>query len=352
MSTVYSLAQAASTQEPTKTHCGRLITLLQVKQALYAATSVYCGAAGLLAEQIGIGKDASCFRGVLQMQHAHMQLVLQRVLHLQSLKSQQLQHPVLSNLNQQELAAVLGLPDPQHTFALTPLGTSVPTGNTGAPSSSSSSAAASSSKDASSSSGSSAWSATVTGAVAALRSGTSHWVKFVLGMQQELLSAIEAVATDALALHATYLHSGSQGSASSSSTAPGPHAAAGSGETSSTTADAVRALLPKLPDVWESVQQDTAAAEMAGVLQAMFNAEFRAYESVSSFMRGHLHQCPNGHFFVIGKCGGAMQESKCVVCGAVVGGRSHTLASGNQQADRAVLEQLQEQWAGAGRGHD
>lgn len=51
--------------------------------------------------------------------------------------------------------------------------------------------------------------------------------------------------------------------------------------------------------------------EKAGVLQALFNAEFSSgYSSMVSFMQGHLHQCPNGHcFFVIGECGGAMQES-------------------------------------------
>jgi hypothetical protein len=270
------------------------------------------------------------------MQHAHMQLALQRVLHLQTLKSPQLQHPVLSSLNHAELAAVLGLPDPQHTFALTPLGTSIPTSSSDA----GSSTAASSSKGASSWS---AWSVTLAGAAAVLASGVAHWGKFVLGMQQELLSAIEALGTDALALHATYQHSSSQ----SSATAP---AGSGTGESTSTTADAVRTLLQKLPDVWESVQQDAAAAEMAGVLQALFNAEFRAYGSVSSFMRGHLHQCPNGHFFVIGECGGAMQESRCVECGAVVGGSSHQLASGSQQASSTVLEQLQEQWGGGGRG--
>jgi hypothetical protein len=291
---------------------------------------------------MGIGKAASCFRGVLQMQHAHMQLALQRLLHLQTLKSQQLQHPVLSSLSQQQLAAVLGLPDPHHTFALTPLGTSITTNSSDA-------------SDASSSS--SAWIATVTGAAAALKAGAPHWVNFVLGVQQELLSAIEALANDALALYGTYLRSSTQDSASTgastSSTAAGPDAAAGIGEASSRTADAVRALLQKLPDVWESVQQDTAAAEMAGVLQALFNAEFsRGYGSVSSFMRGHLHQCPNGHFFVIGECGGAMEQSKCVECGADVGGWSHQLASGNRQADSSVLEQLQEQWGGAGREHD
>ncbi|KAG9063296.1 hypothetical protein KI688_004178 [Linnemannia hyalina] len=45
---------------------------------------------------------------------------------------------------------------------------------------------------------------------------------------------------------------------------------------------------------------------------------------------GHFFRCPNGHSYVIGECGGAMQESICPECGAGVGGRSHQLAEGNQ----------------------
>jgi hypothetical protein len=313
---------------------------LQVKQALYASTSVYCGAAGLLSEQLAAAKAASCFRGVLQMQHAHMQLALQRVLHLQTFKPAQMQH-LLSGLTQQELAVVLGLPDPEHNISITPLGTSL----TSSSASTAGAAAASSSGASDTGSSSSSWSVSVTAAVAARKAGSAHWVKFVLRMQQEVLSAIDALGTDALSMHAAH-----QPSKTAASTDAGQMAApSSSGSSSLHTADAVRTLLKKLPEVWESVQQDTAAAEMAGVLQALFNAEFaRGYGTVASFMRGHLHQCPNGHFFVIGECGGAMQESRCMECGAVVGGAHHQLASGNQQAGESVLEQLQEQWGGAG----
>ncbi|KAL2634476.1 hypothetical protein R1flu_005955 [Riccia fluitans] len=48
--------------------------------------------------------------------------------------------------------------------------------------------------------------------------------------------------------------------------------------------------------------------------------------------RGHWFQCPNGHFYTIGECGGAMQESKCPDCKATVGGGSHKLAAGNTHA--------------------
>ncbi|KAI9551691.1 hypothetical protein GHT06_022027 [Daphnia sinensis] len=45
--------------------------------------------------------------------------------------------------------------------------------------------------------------------------------------------------------------------------------------------------------------------------------------------QGHWFKCPNGHIYVIGECGGAMQESKCNECGAKIGGGSHRLRSDN-----------------------
>ena len=48
--------------------------------------------------------------------------------------------------------------------------------------------------------------------------------------------------------------------------------------------------------------------------------------------KGHWYKCPNGHFYCIGECGGAMQRSKCPECGAVIGGQQHTLETGNVHA--------------------
>jgi len=47
---------------------------------------------------------------------------------------------------------------------------------------------------------------------------------------------------------------------------------------------------------------------------------------------GHWFQCPNGHPYTIGECGGANEESRCPECGETVGGSSHHLAEGNQLA--------------------
>ena len=48
--------------------------------------------------------------------------------------------------------------------------------------------------------------------------------------------------------------------------------------------------------------------------------------------RGHWFKCPNGHFYAIGECGGAMQQSNCPDCNAVIGGQNHQLANDNELA--------------------
>ncbi|NXQ64815.1 ZNFX1 protein, partial [Anthoscopus minutus] len=48
--------------------------------------------------------------------------------------------------------------------------------------------------------------------------------------------------------------------------------------------------------------------------------------------RGHWFKCKNGHIYVIGECGGAMQRSTCPECHEVIGGTNHTLDSSNSLA--------------------
>jgi len=317
-----------------------LLPLLQIKHVLAASSYTFLEAAGLLASEVATATAASCFRAVLQMQLSHMQLALQRVLHLQALKSAALL-PLLSSLPEQDLALVLCLPGIGSSLVVGPLGVS-----TGSGTSTDCTTASSSS-----SSIASGWKATLSGAVAASKGSAEQWSQLVLGIQEEVLSSVTALGQGALAMHARY-HSGdaaalSAATSAATATSSTSRSTAASGQSpAGGAAAAVQQLLEKVPGVWQSVQQDTAAAEMAGVLQAMYDAEFgRGYGSMVSFMRGHLHQCPNGHFFMIGECGGAMQESRCLECGAAVGGRRHQLASGNQRADESVLQQLSEQWA-------
>ncbi|UYV64754.1 ZNFX1 [Cordylochernes scorpioides] len=45
--------------------------------------------------------------------------------------------------------------------------------------------------------------------------------------------------------------------------------------------------------------------------------------------QGHWFRCPNGHYYVITECGGAMQEGRCNECQATIGGGSHNIRSDN-----------------------
>ena len=47
---------------------------------------------------------------------------------------------------------------------------------------------------------------------------------------------------------------------------------------------------------------------------------------------GHWYECPNGHIYTIGECGGAMQESCCPECGEQIGGSGHRLQGRNRTA--------------------
>ncbi|CAE6502582.1 unnamed protein product [Rhizoctonia solani] len=71
---------------------------------------------------------------------------------------------------------------------------------------------------------------------------------------------------------------------------------------------------------------------------------------------GHFYECVNGHPYVIGECGGAMQRSTCPECGAGIGGSNHAIDSGNRHA-RQFVEMAREEgvqaspWTwGPGRG--
>ncbi|KAL4853487.1 NFX1-type zinc finger-containing protein 1 [Chlorella vulgaris] len=71
--------------------------------------------------------------------------------------------------------------------------------------------------------------------------------------------------------------------------------------------------------------------EMREVYEAMQRAD-ASLRSPGLNNAGHWFTCPQGHLYVIGECGGAMQQSRCPECGATVGGSSHRLAAGNTAA--------------------
>jgi len=45
------------------------------------------------------------------------------------------------------------------------------------------------------------------------------------------------------------------------------------------------------------------------------------------------YKCPNGHLYVVGECGGPMQESICPECRAMIGGLNHVPANWNSVVD-------------------
>eukprot|EP00980_Cylindrotheca_fusiformis_P004953 scaffold1051_cov119-Cylindrotheca_fusiformis.AAC.28 len=45
---------------------------------------------------------------------------------------------------------------------------------------------------------------------------------------------------------------------------------------------------------------------------------------------GHWYECPNGHPYFIGECGGAMETSTCNECGEEIGGSSHRVLGSNR----------------------
>jgi hypothetical protein len=46
----------------------------------------------------------------------------------------------------------------------------------------------------------------------------------------------------------------------------------------------------------------------------------------------HWYECPNGHPYFIGECGGAMEISRCIECGEKVGGTGHSLFNSNARS--------------------
>jgi Fe2+ or Zn2+ uptake regulation protein len=71
------------------------------------------------------------------------------------------------------------------------------------------------------------------------------------------------------------------------------------------------------------------AIELKHIVKVMSAVDGYNYGGMAS---SHWYQCPNGHPYFIGECGGAMEQSQCIECGAVVGGNNHRLLSTNAPA--------------------
>lgn len=59
--------------------------------------------------------------------------------------------------------------------------------------------------------------------------------------------------------------------------------------------------------------------------------QIKVYKALN-LTQGHTYKCPNGHFYVIGDCGGANQVSQCPECHEQIGGTNHTLLDTNRHS--------------------
>ncbi|EGG25206.1 NF-X1-type zinc finger-containing protein [Cavenderia fasciculata] len=59
----------------------------------------------------------------------------------------------------------------------------------------------------------------------------------------------------------------------------------------------------------------------------------RVVNHTEGFTAGHWFECPKGHLYYIGECGGAMEVSKCNECGSAIGGTNHALLSTNTHSN-------------------
>ncbi|GJQ79482.1 hypothetical protein Trydic_g16335 [Trypoxylus dichotomus] len=74
---------------------------------------------------------------------------------------------------------------------------------------------------------------------------------------------------------------------------------------------------------------ETLSKEMGGAL-IVTDDEMRQIVKAIGVKQGAWYQCPNGHPYSIGDCGGANQISKCADCGAQIGGTGHRLLTDNR----------------------
>ena len=104
---------------------------------------------------------------------------------------------------------------------------------------------------------------------------------------------------------------------------------------SSNTIDVNMALLiecSKALDMMKQCQYDFELGNVIPILEAANNGPLTYY------------RCPNGHFYTIGDCGGAMETSVCPDCGEQIGGQHHNTVAGNTRLGdaRTVLSNLEQ----------
>ena len=73
--------------------------------------------------------------------------------------------------------------------------------------------------------------------------------------------------------------------------------------------------------------------DISSIVRAVNQAEGEYYERSWS---SHWYECPNGHPYFIGECGGAMETSRCLECNEQIGGGQHRLLQGNRRSGTLI----------------
>lgn len=90
----------------------------------------------------------------------------------------------------------------------------------------------------------------------------------------------------------------------------------------------------KATNLLDGIQSKVSRKVVAEVVAAM-NSVGAGYDYGGSWA-SHWYECPNGHPFFIGDCGGAMEVARCVECNEEVGGRGHALLRSNRTVGGVV----------------
>ncbi|KAK4872928.1 hypothetical protein RN001_014957 [Aquatica leii] len=97
----------------------------------------------------------------------------------------------------------------------------------------------------------------------------------------------------------------------------------------------IKTILFSIEKFTESLE--TSVVEKLDYLSKTFNVEVLKIEldeviRAMNLPKGHWYQCPNGHLYTIGECGGARQTGKCIDCSEGIGGTNHTLLPNNSHS--------------------
>ncbi|KAJ1302896.1 hypothetical protein OPQ81_003195 [Rhizoctonia solani] len=93
----------------------------------------------------------------------------------------------------------------------------------------------------------------------------------------------------------------------------------------------------KILDSWKELKRVVESGVWYSTLtkeesRAIMNALLHGRDRISH--TGHFFECINGHPYVIGECGGAVQSGRCPECGTPVGGAGYVRAAGNRPAQQ------------------